>query len=95
MPQLSQLPSQRLPVSPHGAQFSDEQGSDEHDAAPCHDDEEVEHTRPAQLALNQGHQVLSPRSSDTSRSVHYTGDGRQSLPAAPQGLLPPQVGGYG
>lgn len=38
---------------------------------------------------------LSCSSSDASGSIHDPGDGCQSLLAAPQGVLPPQVSGNG
>lgn len=38
---------------------------------------------------------LSPSSSDTPSSIHYTSNSSQSLLAAPQSLLSPQVGRYG
>lgn len=91
---------------------------------PYHDDEEVKHVHPAQLALDQRHQVLesvgdtdqgqgslviepegkiaacdpphlSGSCSDAPGSVHDSGDGGQSLPAAPQGFLSAQVCRYG
>lgn len=45
--------------------------------------------------MKNANSYLSSGGSDTPRAIHDAGDGSESLPIPPDGILPPQIGGDG
>lgn len=82
-------------VPPYGSHLSEDQWRNEDNAAPCHNNKEVEHTHPAQFALNQGNQILSHSCPDAPGPIHDACDCGQRLLTAPESVLSAQIGGYG